>query len=265
MSAQSATFSLQRATLRIASLERGEHFYAGTLGLWPQRTGPRELRLSSRPDGEPLLSLIEAPEAKPRPPDAAGLYHLAILLPARAQLAEVLVRLTQHHWPLRGLSDHGVSEAAYFADPEGNGLEIYADRPRESWPEGRGDKIAMFTKPLDVRDLLMIMPTDMPPAEPLRNAVIGHVHLDVQSLENAGDFYVAALGLAVRQDDRPGALFVAADGYHHHFGLNTWRHARRSNPPQALGLAEIRIARAGQSEPQHLTDPDGNALLLLPL
>jgi catechol 2,3-dioxygenase len=250
--------------LRVASLARCETFYAETLGLVPDRSGPSELGLAGQAGAEPVLVLSESSGAPPRPPDAAGLYHLAFRLPSRVQLAEVLVRLTQHRWPLQGLSDHGVSEAVYLADPEGNGLEIYADRPREQWPRD-GDKVAMGTSALDVQGLLSTMPTDTPPAEPMRDSVLGHVHLEVQSLERAREFYAGELGLAVRQDNYPGALFMAADGYHHHFGFNTWRRAIRPNPPAALGLIEVRIARAGQSAARRITDPDGNVLVLAPL
>lgn len=264
MSAQPPTFALQHATLRVASLARGESFYVDVLGLWPQRASPRELRLSSLPDNAPLLRLIEKPDAAPRPSDAAGLYHLAFLLSSRTQLAEALVRLTQRHWPLQGLSDHGVSEAIYLADLEGNGLEIYADRPRAAWPCD-GEKVAMFTRPLDPQGLLRALPTVVPPADPMRGAVLGHVHLEVQSLARAREFYAGKLGLAVRQESYPGALFLAADGYHHHFGLNTWSRACRPNPPNALGLAEIAIARSGQRAPEQIADPDGNSLALTPL
>jgi catechol 2,3-dioxygenase len=258
------TFRLISATLRVADLPRVEAFYAGLLGLQARRINGHAVELAADAGAPGLIRLEEVPAAPPRPRDAAGLYHLALLVPARVQLAEVLVRLTQHHHSPQGLADHGVSEAVYLADPEGNGVEIYADRPPAAWPRA-GDRVAMGTAPLDVEGLLRILPTDAPPPAPLRGATLGHVHLEVGSLDRARVFYGTELGMAVRQDDYPGALFLAADGYHHHFGLNVWRGVRRPVAPAARGLAGLTVARTGEPAPRVVTDPDGETIQIQPL
>jgi catechol 2,3-dioxygenase len=184
---------------------RGDHSAA----LGPQGTDPRV-----------LVELREHPGAAPVPPGGRlGLYHFAILLPERAALGRFdrhLAEAGEH----AGMSDHLVSEAVYLTDPDGLGIEVYADRPRSEWRQ-EGRQLAMATEPLDVEDLLRAAGPEkwagMPPG-----TVIGHVHLHVGDLERAAAFYHAGLGLDKVVWGYPGALFLSAGGYHHHLGTNTW-------------------------------------------
>ncbi|HEY9458127.1 MAG TPA: VOC family protein, partial [Gaiella sp.] len=188
-----------------------------------------------------LVELVSDPDAPPRPPRTTGLFHLALLVPARADLTRALRRVFENGWHLSGASDHLVSEALYLSDPEGNGIELYRDRPREEWPR-EGDEIAMATLPLDLEDLLAEPGAgDDAPAMPA-GTVLGHVHLQVKDLDSAAAFWVDALGLDVTASLYPGALFVSAGGYHHHVGLNTWAGVGAPRPPAgARGLDRFEL------------------------
>ncbi len=229
-------------TLRIADEDLVTRFYAGILGY---EVTKRDGQLTVSPPGAavPHFLLVLDPHAPPRPPQAPGLYHAAILLPARSDLARILRHLAERRWPLAGASDHGVSEALYLADPEGNGLELYVDRPRTHWPRTSGSDIAMVTEPLDVRDLLRELEHDPQPWQRMpRDARVGHVHLQVSSLDRAERFYVELLGFSVTQRSYPGALFVAVGGYHHHLGLNIWNSRRAAPaPPGSRGLVRFSL------------------------
>jgi len=230
-------------TLRIADQELIRLFYRGVLGY--DLVERADALLAAVPPGSAVPHFLFEwdPTAPPRSPRAPGLYHAAILLPNRTELARVLKHLAARRWPLAGASDHGVSEALYLSDPEGNGLEIYADRPRERWPRSPRERIAMVTEPLDVRDLLHELDRSPEPWTAMPSAArIGHVHLQVSSLEFAERFYVELLGFEVMQRSYPGALFIAAGGYHHHLGLNVW-HSRRAEPapPGSRGLVRFAI------------------------
>jgi catechol 2,3-dioxygenase len=227
------------------------------------------------------VELVSDPDAPPRPPRTTGLFHLALLVPARADLTRALRRVFENGWHLSGASDHLVSEALYLSDPEGNGIELYRDRPREEWPR-EGDEVAMATLPLDLEDLLAEPGAgDDAPAMPA-GTVLGHVHLQVKDLDSAAAFWVDALGLDVTASLYPGALFVSAGGYHHHVGLNTWAGVGAPRPPAgARGLDRFELvlpdaasaAAAGErlaavaevrDEDRGLLveDPSGNAVLV---
>jgi catechol 2,3-dioxygenase len=180
-----------------------------------------------------------APALNPR---ATGLFHLAILVPTRVDLALALARLAQARWPLDGASDHLVSEALYLSDPDGNGIEIYRDRAREEWPR-TAEGLQMATLHLDLDDVL----GELGHADGLQELApagtkIGHVHLQVSDLAEAERFYNGVLGFDVIVRGYPGALFVSAGGYHHHVGLNTWRSAGSPPPPPgAVGLGSFEV------------------------
>ncbi len=258
----SPTFQLRHVVLRTADLARLEAFYQGVLGLVASRPAPALAEFRPRAGAAPLIVIREEPEAPAAPPRAAGLFHLALLVPDRPSLAAALVRLAGLRQPLQGLSDHGVSEAIYLADPDGNGIEIYRDRPKAEWPV-EGDKVGMVTRRLNLDNLLSEVAVP-PPEHPLENAVLGHVHLSVTDLPRASQFYGRELGLAVRQDNYPGALFLAADGYHHHVAVNTWGSARLALPLRTTGLVEIAATLASAREPRRVTDPDGIPFALTP-
>ncbi len=228
--------------LRVSDLGRALDFYEGVLGY---RAGPdQEGAVPLSPTGGPPhhFVLYEHPGAIPRPPRTTGLYHAAILLPGRRDLAAVVSRLSERGWPLDGASDHLVSEALYLSDPDGTGLEIYADRPRETWSWREGE-IGMATLPLDFDGLMAELRSDPAPWDGVpEGATIGHVHLQVGDLGRAESFYCGLLGFEVTTRSYPGALFVSAGGYHHHIGLNVWSGRNvPPPPPESVGLVSYAI------------------------
>lgn len=214
--------------LRVADLDRALAFYRDALGFREAWRGGQTVMLSADggyPFALGLTATADPPEAPRR---RCGLYHAAFLLPGRAALGRLLRRLMEREVTLDGASDHLVSEALYLRDPEGNGVELYADRPREQW-DRHGDEIEMDTRPLDLRDLLAAGgDRSAPAAEGTR---LGHMHLRVSDLGRAEAFYHGALGFDVVVRRYPGALFLSAGGYHHHLGTNVW--AGQGIPPAA--------------------------------
>ncbi|HEY0943867.1 MAG TPA: VOC family protein [Opitutaceae bacterium] len=259
------SFAFTEARLHVSSLARAEAFYAGILGLHANRPQPEIMTLRARLGADPLLTLIEKPDAVPKPVNVPGLFHVALLLPNRAALARVLRRLALARYPLEGMGDHGVSEALYLSDPDSIGLELYADRPRSVWPRppGNTQRVAMGTTAVDVDNLLAAAPDGeahgLPPG-----TIIGHVHLRVADLAATRAFYTEHLGMDVMQDDFPGALFLGADGYHHHFGANTWGGPARPATTPVAGLLSVHARIADLAAPRSLTDPDGIQLELIP-
>jgi catechol 2,3-dioxygenase len=252
---------LRHLQLRVGNLARSTDFYARQLGFVPVRESSGRTELAAEAGGPVLLTLVEDRGAPRAPADAAGLFHGALLLPNRAALGSWLRRTADAGVEFDGFSDHGVSEAIYLTDPDGNGLEFYADRPSATWPRRDGE-IAMSTLPLNLPALLA-EGAKAPPAAPLAGARWGHLHLRVTDLERSDAFYQSKLGVAVTQRSYPGARFLAADGYHHHLGLNTWGRPRQPRPASALGLAEATFARSGLGAESRVLDPDGIALRLV--
>lgn len=259
----SSSFVLRSIALVTRRIDGVLPFYRDALGLVARRPDARTLTLHFSPTAPAIITFTEDPAAREPAGRVAGLFHIALLVPDRAALAAVFARLIERHQPLEGLSDHGVSEALYLADPDGNGVEIYRDRPRAEWPMD-GDRVAMVTRALDHRALLRELPSP-PPAAPLASATFGHLHLSVTALEPARKFYTGQLGLEVRQDNFPGALFMAADGYHHHVATNVWGSPGPRGAGQLTGLAGFTAASRRAAAPQALTDPDGIRVALEPL
>ena len=258
----SSSLQLTSIELRVPDLARSVEFYGSRLGFNVLEQSADHAELGTSRDGPGMLTLTEARRAPAAPRDAAGLFHAALLFPSRAALGAWLKFAAAHGVDFEGFSDHGVSEAIYLSDPDGNGLEFYADRAPESWPYAPNGEIAMMTRPLALRALLAgaSAPTDAP----LVGAHWGHLHLRVTDLERSEAFYTAELGLEVMQRSYPGARFLATDGYHHHLGLNTWGNPRHPQPAGALGLAGATFARAGITGEASLVDPDGIPLRLQP-
>jgi catechol 2,3-dioxygenase len=266
----------------VADATATSRFYEQAIGLRPLPGAEDRLRLGAAQTS--VVQLVGDPDAPQRPPGTTGLFHLAILVPSRLDLARALRRVANAGWRFTGASDHLVSEALYLQDPEVNGIEIYRDRPRDEWPIQDGE-LRMDTIPLDLQSLLLELPdggeeADGPIAAGTR---IGHVHLNVADLAAAEEFYVGTLGFEVTVRGYPQALFVSAGGYHHHIGLNTWAGEGAPPPPpgarglrrfeivlptrEALREVEERIAAAGvdltrDHDGLRLADPSGNGLLL---
>ena len=270
-----------KVRLRVADGDDLATFYERVIGLRAVDRGGDAVRLGPE-GGEPLIELVAAPGATPAPSFSTGLFHLAILVPDRAELARSLRRVAEAGWRLTGASDHLVSEALYLRDPEGNGIEIYRDRPRDQWGHN-GDELRMATLPLDLQDVLGELGSGKEPANGMpAETTMGHVHLQVSDIPSSEGFYNGALGLDVMVRSYPGALFLAAGGYHHHLGLNTWQSAGAPPPPAgALGLDRYELVlpdstdvdaaaeRLGElGDPVRLEegvlarDPSGNRVLL---
>jgi catechol 2,3-dioxygenase len=275
--------SIGAVRLAVADLDDVADFYREAIGLRPLEPEQSEIvRLGTGEDAAPLVELVGDPSAPPRPRHTTGLYHLAILVPTRADLARALQRVADAGWRLTGASDHLVSEALYLSDPEGNGIEIYRDRPREQW-RYRDGAIQMSTEPLDLDGVLGELSREDAGAGMPAGTRMGHVHLNVADLTAAEAFYSGALGFDVTVRGYPGALFVSAGGYHHHIGLNTWTGEGAPPPPplsRGLRWFEIRLPgeaqlaaeedrlRAAGFEPKRVDggvsvdDPSGNGVLL---
>jgi catechol 2,3-dioxygenase len=276
----SASTRLGPVHLTVAVLQRSIDYYVNAVGLelLERSNGSASLGVSERQ----LLFLVEERGARSSY-GYTGLYHFALLVPERAALARWLVHAARARIPLVGLSDHFVSEAIYLADPDGHGIEIYWDRPRQAWEGQVGAR--MTTLPLDVESLLGELAD--PFAEPFRalppETVMGHVHLKVAAIPDTVAFYRDALGFALMAQLGAQAAFLSAGGYHHHIGANTWESASANAAPPgtaALRHATIVLADADEVErtrrrlEQHghavhasragvsVRDPSGNALLL---
>ncbi|WP_255196935.1 VOC family protein [Halorarius litoreus] len=230
MSTLPAASHVGRVTLRVNDLDRLAHFYERVVGL--HELAREDDRVTLGAGDEPLLDLVADPDAPERPLEESGLFHTAFLVPDRTALGAALERVA-NRWLLDGASDHLVSEALYLVDPEDNGIEVYRDRPREEWSTTPQGTVEMDTLPLDLDTLAAESDgaTNVP-----ATTTVGHVHLEVSSLDAAEAFYVDTLGFGVRDDWRPDALFVAAGDYHHHVGLNTWNDC--TEPLSSRGLAE---------------------------
>jgi catechol 2,3-dioxygenase len=228
--------------LRVSDLEQSLEFYRDLLGLRVLSGEAGTTLLAASPAGAPLLGLMEAPGAIPRPAKAVGLYHFALLLPERLDLARVVHRLLGHSWRIEGASDHSVSEAVYLADPDGNGVELYVDRPPELWRWESGE-VVMRMLPLDLPGLLLHFRDELGLWPGLAaGTVVGHIHLRVSDLARAESFYHGLLGFQVTTRAYRGALFLAAGGYHHHVGVNIWNGEGGARPPQgAAGLMAFEV------------------------
>jgi catechol 2,3-dioxygenase len=219
--------------LTVTDLDSSVPFYERSIGLQTQRRENGRAALGA--GGEELLVLVEEPGARPAGRHA-GLYHFALLHPSRSELARAARRLLDTRTPISGASDHGVSEAIYLPDPDGNGIELAADRAPERWGD-LTDPTAIGPAPLDLEDLLGSAAGEEPQAQASPGLAVGHLHLHVGDIERALSFWRDAIGFEV-MTQFPSAAFIAADGYHHHLGLNTWR--GEGVPPAPDGVVGLR-------------------------
>ncbi len=283
----------------VRDLERAVAFYTETIGLRLHRDrdrgrddggaraadadadAPRRVALGT--GGEDLLVVVENRAARAAGRHA-GLYHVALLYPSREELARAAVRLAATRTPIQGASDHKTHEAIYLADPDGNGLELAADRPRAQWPDiGDPNLFAGGPQPLDLDGLVGLVAAQPPTPRAERGLRVGHVHLHVGDTAAALRFYTELVGFDTVIDLGPAAAFVSAGGYHHHLAFNTWRgRGVGPAPAGAVGLrhwtihlprdadveaVRARFERAGAAYETRerallVRDPAGNAALI---
>ena len=268
--------------LTVGDLERSLDYYRTQIGLSVREQGGGEASLGT--PGRELVHLVEQPGARPVNP-TTGLYHFALLVPERVDLAGWLAHAARERVGMTGMSDHFVSEALYLRDPDHHGIEIYWDRPRAQW-EGQVFE-RMTTLPLDVDAILGEL--DDPASAPFDGlpdgTVMGHVHLKIAAVEETIRFYRDVMGFGLMAQLGPMAAFLSAGGYHHHLGANTWESA--GAPPAPEGSAALRHATIVlPDEPERarvigrleeasvavndhagdplVRDPSGNALVLAP-
>jgi catechol 2,3-dioxygenase len=237
--------SMGAVTLRVGDLETMSSYYSGAFAMEPveERSRGREVHRVLGRGSTPMVRLIHTPDLPGVDRRQAGLFHTAFLFETPETLAATVYRAAQdRRGAFVGSSDHLVSEAFYFTDPEGNGVELYTDRPRDQWVHD-GKEIRIDTAFLDPNDYLQTHLTEEVLASaPLQVGSVGHVHLQVGDLEAARAFYVDAIGFETTQTGYSGALFASAGGYHHHIAMNVWN-SRGSGPQAAsLGLGDVAIA-----------------------
>ena len=241
------TLRLGPVHLTVSDLDASIAFYERALGL---RVHDRDEPLATLgAGGEDLLVLVEEPGASPSGRHA-GLYHYALRFEGRRDLARAVKRLAGTQTRIENASDHGVLEAIYLRDPDDNGIELYADRPRERWPAPRlpEDRVEMPTIALDLQDLMRSVDGEDPRAHAGAGLVVGHVHLHVGDVGQALAFYRDVLGFEVMAD-LGHAAFVSAGGYHHHLGVNVWLGRDvRPRPPRTAGLREWTVLLASREE-----------------
>lgn len=223
-------------SLTVADFGRSLPYYTRNIGL---KLLSRDGQAATLGTAErPLLELVEQPGAI-LPRGTTGLYHFALLVPSRLELARTFKNLVDNETPLSGFSDHSVSEAIYLSDPDGNGIEIYRDRQREEWPRQNG-RLQMNTLPLDLQSLVGELNGQSREWHGLHDGTtMGHIHLHIRDVDEAEAFYCDILGFERVMRYGPSAGFVAAGGYHHHIGLNTW--AGKDAPPPPTGSAGLRF------------------------
>jgi catechol 2,3-dioxygenase len=266
--------------LQVADLDRSIAYYTTVLGFHVLSREGAAASLGSAQTSRVLVRLTARPGARPAPPTGRlGLFHFAILLPDRPSLGRFLRHLAERG-DRPGMADHAVSEALYLSDPDGLGIEVYADRPRETWRTAPGGELYMTTEPLDVRGLLSAGGSEPWSGIP-GGTVIGHVHLHVGDLEQAEAFYHLGLGFDKTVWSYPGALFFSAGSYHHHLGTNTWSSGPAATeldarllwwelmmPEEDTVKAATHITRRGHvatpiANGSHVVDPWGTAVQLI--
>ncbi len=238
--------------IRVQNLDRSLLFYKEMIGF--QVLDQTETTATLTADGKTvLLTLVQPEDVIPKQSRTTGLYHFAILLPTRADLGKILLHFIQAGYPLQGASDHLVSEALYLADPDGNGIEIYSDRPSSSW-SWRNDEVIMTTEAMDAQSVLDEaqgatwngLPAD---------TIMGHIHLHVSELRSTEEFYKKGLGFDVVCRYGNQALFISTGKYHHHIGLNTWNGIGAPEPPaNSVGLASFSLIFANSEKRKNILE-----------
>ncbi len=264
---------IQSVDIKVKDLKRSLTFYSDYIG-FKVISKTNDTALLSAAGGLPyLLKLIEVPGAIYKPEGSTGLFHIAIRLPSRKELARVFLRLFEKKVKFQGFSDHLVSEAIYLEDPDENGIELYCDRPKDEWQYKMG-QVEMSTLPLNLNVL-----TDELDDRNVWNGIhpdtdIGHIHLSVSNLNKAQEIYSMMLGFNISNSTYPGALFFSAGGYHHHIGANVWSSRNgKTAPENAIGLSGFSISvpdekfihfiqSNAESENLLVKEFDGNSLVV---
>ena len=249
---------IERVALRVSDVDRSIDWYGRVVGLSLRERENGRAQMGA-PDGGPvLLELRTADQPGAAPRHAAGLFHTAFRYPTRAALGVALQRIVSGRESFTGASDHAVSEALYLDDPDGLGVELYRDRPRDEWPPPpEGSRVFMVTEPLDADGVMGAAEGDLPDAA--RGVDVGHVHLKVADVEAAVDFWTRDVGMELMARYGTDAAFIADDGYHHHVGANAWySRGAALEPAEGPGLEHVVVAGLGVDE---LTTPDGVRIL----
>jgi catechol 2,3-dioxygenase len=261
--AATTPISVARVGLKARDAEALATFYRTVVGLQELARDGETITLGS--PNRPLLMLERDPGAKPDDPRAAGLFHTAFLLPSRADLGRWINHAVADRIAIEGASDHLVSEALYLTDPEGNGIEIYADRPHEDW-KWNGDQVAMATQRMDIPGVVGSVPASdaewhgMP-----ENTIVGHVHLRVGDPRAAEDFWHREFGFDTVAKYGAQAVFLSSGGYHHHIGANTWYSAGAGpRDPSHSGLSWVEMRSADADAASEKQDPWGTVIRLVP-
>ena len=232
---------IQSIDLRVRDLKTSLEFYVNQLGLKEIERTDNEIYISSDGKYPYLFKLTEESNAPVRIKGTPGLYHIAVLFPDRKELARVFMRMFTNKIKFQGFSDHLVSEAIYLSDPDGNGIELYADRPRDTWVWKNGE-VMMDSLPLD----LSVITNELNDRE-VWNGIhpdtrLGHIHLNVSDLRKTEEFYNEILGFNISNYSYPGAKFFSAGGYHHHIAGNTWMTNKKlSRNEKSLGMTSFTI------------------------
>ena len=274
-----ATF-VENVHLKVENLDRSLKFYQTILGFDILERTTESAKLTT--DGETsILSLEQPSDVIPKQGRTSGLYHFAILLPSKTDLANFVVHLAQNQIPI-GSSDHQVSLALYFNDPDGNGIEVYCDRDAAEWT-WQGDQVVMTVDPLDFDDLLKHATSTTAWQGMPKDTVMGHIHLHVSEIKSAEEFYVKGLGFKVVTRYGGQAIFLSTADYHHHIGVNVWNGVGAPTPPEnSVGLSSYTLnypdegarqeaikrleelgAEVSENSNQWVTkDPSGNRIIL---
>lgn len=261
--AADAPVSVASVGIKARDINALADYYKHAVGLAEVARRPGVIVLGA--GGRPLLEIEEFRAARPDDPRAAGLYHTAFLLPSRPDLARWTQRAIDKRIQVTGASDHLVSEAIYLTDPEGNGIEIYSDRPRDTWDFDK-KSVKMATLPLDVQNLLTeLKPGDKGWQGAPETSMVGHIHLRVGNAAEAEKWWNEKLGFDTMLNFGGSAVFLSTGGYHHHVGANSWQSAgAKDRDPDRTGLSYVSFSSKTATEEAVHEDPWGNVVRIVP-
>ncbi len=233
---------IQSVNLTVKNLDEALDFYSNQIGFNVIDRTEKKSFLSANGKEPYIIGLFENPDAKYPAKNSTGLFHIAVKFPNRKELAKIFLKLFENKVKFQGFSDHIVSEAVYLSDPDGNGVELYTDKPKETW-NWRLGQVEMNTLPLNLQVLTNALEDEDLKTDTIHpDTEIGHIHLKVSDLLKAEKFYSHLLGFNITNSTYNGALFLSAGGYHHHIGVNVWSSRNGSPPPDnSLGLMSFTI------------------------